>query len=149
MVIQQEDISFAFNHTKFTWCSLNNHKNLKITKDILQIHLKAFNQSIVTVLQENILCPVYIIFASQWFQVCSTLLLPFLNHIIQCIIFKLLSHKLDQYILYQMDLFCPISRNNVETNRNNYYQQWCIPKLSRLWFPFLVHNFESRYVDYM
>lgn len=136
MVIQQEDISFAFNHTKFTWCSLNNHKNLKITKDILQIHLKAFNQSIVTVLQENILCPVYIIFASQWFQVCSTLLLPFLNHIIQCIIFKLLSHKLDQYILYQRDLFCPISRKMLKQTETTIINNDAYPNFPDYDLPF-------------
>lgn len=136
MVIQQEDISFAFNHTKFTWCSLNNHKNLKITKDILQIHLKAFNQSIVTVLQENILCPVYIIFASQWFQVCSTPLQPFLNHIIQCIIFKLLSHKLDQYILYQMDLFCPISRKMLKQTETTIINNDAYPNFPDYDFPF-------------
>lgn len=136
MVIQQEDISFAFNHTKFTWCSLNNHKNLKLTKDIFQIHLKAFNQSIVTVLQENILCPVYIIFASQWFQVCSTLLLPFLNHIIQCIIFKLLSHKLDQYILYQRDLFCPISRKMLKQTETTIINNDAYPNFPDYDFPF-------------
>lgn len=136
MVIQQEDISFAFNHTKFTWCSLNNHKNLKITKDILQIHLKAFNQSIVTVLQENILCPVYIIFASQWFQVCSTPLQPFLNHIIQCIIFKLFSHKLDQYILYQMDLFCPISRKMLKQTETTIINNDAYPNFPDYDFPF-------------
>lgn len=136
MVIQQEDISFAFNHTKFTWCSLNNHKNLKITKDILQIHLKAFNQSIVTVLQENILCPVYIIFASQWFQVCSTPLQPFLNHIIQCIIFKLLSHKLDQYILYQRDLFCPISRKMLKQTETTIINNDAYPNFPDYDFPF-------------
>lgn len=136
MVIQQEDISFAFNHTKFTWCSLNNHKNLKLTKDIFQIHLKAFNQSIVTVLQENILCPVYIIFASQWFQVCSTHLLPFLNHIIQCIIFKLLSHKLDQYILYQRDLFCPISRKMLKQTETTIINNDAYPNFPDYDFPF-------------
>lgn len=136
MVIQQEDISFAFNHTKFTWCSLNNHKNLKITKDILQIHLKAFNQSIVTVLQENILCPVYIIFASQWFQVCSTPLQPFLNHIIQCIIFKLFSHKLDQYILYQRDLFCPISRKMLKQTETTIINNDAYPNFPDYDFPF-------------
>lgn len=136
MVIQQEDISFAFNHTKFTWCSLNNHKNLKITKDILQIHLKAFNQSIVTVLQENILCPVYIIFASQWFQVCSTPLQPFLNHIIQCIIFKLFSHKLDQYTLYQRDLFCPISRKMLKQTETTIINNDAYPHFPDYDFPF-------------